>query len=750
MKLLVFLCVAALGFPAYAAAQETVKADNQGKHPVTVADSIGMNLIADDGYYTGYSLPGPVASFSPDGSKFVVILRRGNLERNSNEYSLLLWRTNKLFQSHTPEKLLSMSSSSNRDAIKEVHWWSDNETLSFLGEQPGELQQLYALNVQTRTLRQLTKHPTNLLAYSITSDGKKIAYTAEEPTKNICDHTAVREGFRVTGELLPDLMSGRKGGERGNPQLFVQAHGKPPHLMKMSNEFLWKNDPPYLSPDGKYLVVAVFLKEVPATWREYSDRLLSDWAKAKVLPGQHSLLKRYVLVDTESRRDSVLLNAPLDVSRNSQVLWFPDNRSVAIAGVYLPLESSEGDERKTRQSTTFSVEIKIPSRKIVQISDEDLTLLRWDSKASHLVFGLGRSTMNQQSAPRVYFRKNRGEWEKTANAATEGNPPEILLEEGINVPPRIFAESHPTGQNIQNILLLDLNPQFKNLNFARVEEIHWKDPDGHDVSGGLYYPLNYLPGKRYPLVIQTHGWNPHRFWIEGAFTSGFAAQTLAGKGIMVLQADENYEGMYTYAGLKREVAALEGAIDNLDARSIIDRNRIGLVGFSLTCLYVKYALTHSQYHFAAASVTDGFDGGYFPYIAFGDGGGSFSQLDEALNGGLPFGEGLKSWEERSPGFNVDKVQTPLRIVALNPASLLGEWEWFAVLRRLAKPVDLIYVHDGEHVLEKPWERMIASEGNVDWFCFWLKGEEDPSRAKAEQYARWHELRNRRETDSAPH
>jgi hypothetical protein len=29
---------------------------------------------------------------------------------------------------------------------------------------------------------------------------------------------------------------------------------------------------------------------------------------------------------------------------------------------------------------------------------------------------------------------------------------------------------------------------------------------------------------------------------------------------------------------------------------------------------------------------------------------------------------------------------------------------------------------------------------VDWFCFWLKGEEDPDPDKAEQYKRWRELR----------
>jgi len=36
--------------------------------------------------------------------------------------------------------------------------------------------------------------------------------------------------------------------------------------------------------------------------------------------------------------------------------------------------------------------------------------------------------------------------------------------------------------------------------------------------------------------------------------------------------------------------------------------------------------------------------------------------------------------------------------------------------------------------------MTSQQGNVDWFCFWLKGEEDPDPAKAEQYARWRELR----------
>ena len=56
------------------------------------------------------------------------------------------------------------------------------------------------------------------------------------------------------------------------------------------------------------------------------------------------------------------------------------------------------------------------------------------------------------------------------------------------------------------------------------------------------------------------------------------------------------------------------------------------------------------------------------------------------------------------------------------------------------------MRDGLHVLEKPRERLVASGGNLDWFCFWLKGEEAPDPAKAEQYKRWRELRKLDEKD----
>ena len=43
--------------------------------------------------------------------------------------------------------------------------------------------------------------------------------------------------------------------------------------------------------------------------------------------------------------------------------------------------------------------------------------------------------------------------------------------------------------------------------------------------------------------------------------------------------------------------------------------------------------------------------------------------------------------------------------------------------------------------------MVSQQGAVDWFRFWLKGEEDLDPAKAEQYTRWRELRKLQEQNA---
>jgi hypothetical protein len=157
---------------------------------------------------------------------------------------------------------------------------------------------------------------------------------------------------------------------------------------------------------------------------------------------------------------------------------------------------------------------------------------------------------------------------------------------------------------------------------------------------------------------------------------------------------------------------------------------------------VKYALIHAKHHFAAASVTDGIDVGFTQYVLFSGASAEVATEFAAINAGVPWGMSLQNWVEKSPTFGIDRVKTPVHITALDSErSLLGEWEWFSALRILGKPVELEVIGGkyGAHVLERPWDRLASQEGTVDWFCYWLNGEEDPDPAKSAQYARWNLL-----------
>ena len=709
------------------------------KRPPTVADSIQMTRLGDPLYTAGRSSKGIVAKFSPDGKQFVVVLKKGNLENNTNEYSLVLFQTVEVFQSREPRILISLASSSNRPAINNVLWLDDNDTILFLGERPGEQRALYLVKCSSKELRKLTNHATALTSFVTTASGDVVVYGAESPVSTFLTESVARKGLIVTDELMTDLIRGSYGGDEfADHCLSIKRLGKDSETKIASQGRVWDYPPDglSLSPDGAYLLIQTEAAHVSNTWSEYEDQFVKV-AASHPAKGRRTQILQYELADTVTGASQVLIDAPIPTTYGAEAVWSPDSKSVVVSNVYLPLSIDDPAERALRKAHTFLVEFKIPNRQVIKISDEDLRPLDWDPKTGDLICDVGRlDSLTGKATPKIHFRKNGDTWSKVSAPEHEAAPPlpDVVLDEGMNTPPHIVVIDPSTGGKS---VLMDLNPQFQNLALARVEEVTWKDAHGIEVKGGLYWPPDYVAGKKYPLILQTHGWNRDIFWMDGPWATAFAAQALAGKGFFVLQVpDPDWHIWMTPKEAPQAMAAYESAIDYLERRELIDRNRVGITGFSRTYWYVTYLLTHSKYHFAAAAVAEGVDYSYFQYMAFP----TLAPDSDQVFGGPPYGKSMSQWLKQSPAFLMDKIETPLRVQTLGPASLLSDWHWYSGLSRLAKPVEMIYIPEGTHILEKPWDRMVSQQGNVDWFCFWLKGEEDPDPAKADQYQRWRELR----------
>jgi dipeptidyl aminopeptidase/acylaminoacyl peptidase len=676
------------------------------KRPITVTDIVEMTRLGNPEYFFGASSADKVANYSPDNKHFVVLLRKGNLADNANEYSMYLFTTASVFQSSHPRLLMTFSSSTNSPAISGLKWLSDNQTVTFLGERGGGVAEVYTLNVITKRLQQKTSHATSIDHFDISSDGKELVFTAQQNQHVSLTPEQRRNGLVVQNQTLEDIYAGRFNYTPLEEELYLQdKHEKRVDIPSSHqiNHFSRVS----LSPNGKYAFITAYFRDPDRLWARYDNHSLQFNGSGVVRQDRAATnVAQYFLLDCHKGAIEPLLRAPALYS--SQEFWSSDGDSVLIKS-FLPLDNQTSKEYTERTKDQLPAKVSVPDERVTRLTDEE-----WQQ--AHQVHPAGR--------------------------------PLITLEEGTNTPPKIFAYDEV---NHRRIMLMDLNPQFSGLRLGRVRELNFT-VRGIPLIAGLYLPPDYEPGKRYPLVIQTHGYDPNRFSMDGReeWSSAFAARALAASGIVVVQM-ENFRNPKDHDKVSDDqtlgttpevrfrnlaVSAYEKAIESLDHDGLIDSDKIGISGFSRTVWFVSYFLTHSKTRVRTAILTDGVDSSYFEYIAKG-----LKEFDLDNGGKAPFGnDGLCLWMQEAPGFNLDKIHLPVRLVSLSdPTSL---WEWFEGLKLQGKPVEMIAIPGSSHMLEKPLDRQIAMQGLVDWYRYWLQTYRDPSPVKADQYKRWNDMRQR--------
>lgn len=324
--------------------------------------------------------------------------------------------------------------------------------------------------------------------------------------------------------------------------------------------------------------------------------------------------------------------------------------------------------------------------------------------------------------------------------ATEGGVPRISLsvEESLNQQPVLVALDNETGASR---VVFDPNPQLAEVELLPVETFTWEDQHGREIRGGLLKPAHFDSTKRYPLVIQTHGFEPDRFFRVGYSETANAGRALASRGIVVLQVQEPDAWEETPINLdKAGLDVYVAAIDALASAGIIDPEKVGISGYSLTGLTVASSISRAPDRFAAAVIANADPLTLSAYYSYVD--SPLQGLTEDLFvGEPPIGDGIEQWRQKSPSFSTDSIDAAVLVSAADPFHLLSLWDFYAALRYQGKPVELQFIRSGAHNLTQPLHRVAHQELIVDWFDFWLNGNENSESIEMVQFRKWRAMRD---------
>jgi dipeptidyl aminopeptidase/acylaminoacyl peptidase len=282
--------------------------------------------------------------------------------------------------------------------------------------------------------------------------------------------------------------------------------------------------------------------------------------------------------------------------------------------------------------------------------------------------------------------------------------------------------------------LYDPNPEWGEVELTTVERLEWIDPAGNPRRGHLVYPRGFEEGVRYPLVITPY---ESSGFLRGDVGDEYPIHLFANAGMMVLDAER--ARLSVSAGLLEtaamDFAGLVAAVDLLDDRGIIDRDRIGMGGLSYASRLTNYAQINSDL-LAAASVSILLT----PEAEYYLGSRYVRELvaGETAYGGAPF-SGSEYYDRLSLARNAHRMSVPT-LVHVSDDEFTLSVPALAALQDAGKAVEMHVFPDEIHQKWQPVHRLNIYRRNVQWFKFWLLEREDPHPVDPGQYERWRGLR----------
>ena len=299
-------------------------------------------------------------------------------------------------------------------------------------------------------------------------------------------------------------------------------------------------------------------------------------------------------------------------------------------------------------------------------------------------------------------------------------------------PPRLEAITISNGE--RRVLFdpnIGLRADISDRTPARL--MRWKDARGREFSGYLFDARKPHRAGPPPLFVTFYTCDG---FLRGGLGDEWPLASMAEKGISALcinglpgsrpEVQEHYG---------QGLLAVESVVELLSASGVIDREKVGMGGLSYGSEVTMWVAMHSDLLAAASFASPSATPTWYLFNSLRD-----SFIDSAWANwklGRP-DETPQQWREISPAFNLDRIAAPL-LFQMSEQEYLVSLDYALPLIKEGRAEMHVFPQE-PHVKFHPRHKLAVNERNLDWFRFWLLGDEDPDEEKADQYARWRSMR----------
>jgi dienelactone hydrolase len=330
---------------------------------------------------------------------------------------------------------------------------------------------------------------------------------------------------------------------------------------------------------------------------------------------------------------------------------------------------------------------------------------RWTNKTKEEVIVYSQSFIDQ-------MHYNWKEQSFVYQMQSFDRPPSLIFQKKNNVPQAFYRS----------------NPQQSNFYWGHNEMIEYQNSKGKKLKGILYYPANYIVGKKYPMIVKIYreqSKSIHKYYNPTtSLMDAYNPTIYTSNGYFVLCPDIVYE--LGNVGMNA-VDCVTSATSSIINRGLVDAASIGLMGHSFGGYETNFIVTHTSL-FAAAVAGSGSSDLVSNYLTVNWNTGQPDmwrfENDIYVMGTTPF-EDPSTFTRNSPIAHAANVKTPL-LLWTGKEDQQVNWhqsvEFYLALRRLKKETIMLLYPEEPHWMSKPNNQKDLYNRVNQWFDYYLKKE----------------------------